>query len=199
MGMRGDFNDLKEAWSSFSLLTKIFLAGSFLTSSLSLASIADSVFKLRGFIEMAIAFYHSLVEPLTALIAEYIGLDLVQGQVDGIILVTIITTSFIRVNRILGVTKETFFWVCLWVAWVGLIIIIDDGSGFPSIFMSGFYMTMIFLVGLLSAVNPIWIGMFLPQFSPRDVVVFRLTAINILAVLIFVAVVASISEGLTRV
>lgn len=207
MGIQGDFNELKEAWSSFSPLSKVFFGATFLGSCLSVSSIADGVLKLRGFIVTAIDFYHSLVEPLTRLIAEYIGLELGQGQVDGIILMTLITVSIIRANRVLwlGNVKAELLQVLSWALMMGGIIFLDDGSGRVSrILISLFviiilpvaaYPRMVFKVAEVASLGK-W------RYGRRDELdlmrAYRLAAINIFAVLLLVASVAAISEGLTR-
>ena len=197
MGIQGDFNELKEAWSSFSPLSKVFFGATFLGSCLSVSSIADGVFKLRGFIVTAIDFYHSLVEPLTRLIAEYIG----------IILMTLITVSIIRANRVLwlGNVKAELLQVLSWALMMGGIIFLDDGSGRVSrILISLFviiilsvaaYPRMVFKVAEVASLGK-W------RYGRRDELdlmrAYRLAAINIFAVLLLVASVAAISEGLTR-
>jgi len=208
MGIQGDFNELKKAWSSFSPLTKVFFGAIFFGSCLSVSSIADGVFKLRGFIVTAIDFYHSLVQPLTAFIAEYVGLDLGQGQVDGIILMTLITTSIIRVNRVRGPrdVKADIMQIISWGSMMGGIIFLDDGSGRVSriliscfviiILLAVVYPRMVFKVAEVASLGK-------RQYGRRDELYFirgyKLAVINILAVSLFVAVVAGVSEGLSRV
>ena len=208
MGIQGDFNDLKQAWSGFTPLAKVFFGAIFFGACLSVSSIADGVFKLRGFIVTAIDFYHFLVQPLTAFIAEYVGLDLGRGQVDGIILMTLITASIVRANRVLGPrdVKAELLQVLSWAFMVGGIIFLDDGSGRVSriliscfviiILLAVVYPRMVFKVAEVASLGK-------RQYGRRDELYFirgyKLAVINILAVSLFVAVVAGVSEGLTRV
>ena len=216
MGIRDDFNELKEAWSSFSPLIKVFFGATFLTSSLSLASIADSAFKLRGFIVTAIDFYHSLVEPLTTLIAEYLRLNLAQDQVDVVIFMTIIVGSSLRAGRVLRMSsqrRDDIVLVLLAASIMALVIFHNHGAEvylfLNLLFVITVSLTLIFPKGQLVFNKAVSRALKKASFGKIDFLEERddllrlrqaqLLGINVLAIFLFVAVVAGISEGLTRV
>ncbi len=57
MGFLEDAESLKSKWSSFSFLTKVLLLTLLMTSFLSITSLADHIFKLKGFIVEALNFW----------------------------------------------------------------------------------------------------------------------------------------------
>jgi len=216
MGIRDDLNDLKKSWSSFSPLTKVFFGATFLTSSLSLASIADSVFQLRGFISTAIDFYRSLVEPLRALVAEYLRLEFVQVQVDEVIFLTLIVGSYLRAGRVVRMPsqrRDNILMVLVAALVMALVIFHNHDPDVYLLLNFGFVIAftwpLIYPKGLIVFNKAVLIALKKASFGKLDLLEERdalldvrndqIVAINMLAIFLFVAVVAGISEGLTRV
>ncbi|MBW2664224.1 MAG: hypothetical protein JRD93_20170 [Deltaproteobacteria bacterium] len=195
MGLREDFQSLQESWADFSSATKIFLCGTFLVSSMAIASIADATFKLRGFITTAIDFYRALTAP--AMDWLRIHYEISQSHADAILLSAIFFASLARggalANRtydtVLGATYEWVFWTTTWLLSVPLLVscpehqLLQIGVGLLS---------FVVFIGYYKRARSIWF------FNERVALMARHALLLMLAVFLFVAVVAAISEGLTR-
>jgi hypothetical protein len=94
MGMLQDYAAMRKAWSSFTPLTKLFFAASFLVTTMSIASLAEDVAKFRGFIVTAVVFYRGLTRPLARM------LDVRQMTVDVYVLMLVIIGAQFRATLV---------------------------------------------------------------------------------------------------
>jgi hypothetical protein len=201
MAIQNDFEELRSAWSRLSLLGKIFFGGSFLVSVSSIASIADIAFKFRGFIVYAIEFYRMTTMPIMETLHSWTGIKLEQFQVDLFVYLALITFCFVRAQWLKKQPCDYKFHYSLW--HLAIILILFSSNKFtPSVYQVA--AVFIFVVGL--PLIPI-IAPFITQKHGQykqsetwkvDRQIAKLAVLNIVAVLLFVAIIAGISDGLTR-
>lgn len=86
MGRREDINGLKSVWKDLSLLSKVIFGTLLVSQFLTVASIADQVIKLRGFIVTAIERYQLATEPVRVWLIEHVGVILTRAEYDSLIL-----------------------------------------------------------------------------------------------------------------
>lgn len=89
MGIAEDFYGLKGQWSRFSRTTKVVFILSFALTILSVGSIADSVFRFKGFIVYGIEFYHSLLEPVGLFLSRVLWFEIDKHDLELCVLVGI--------------------------------------------------------------------------------------------------------------
>ena len=96
MGLKSDFEELKEVWKGSNLLFKILITVStFLTFS-AITSLADAVFSWKGFIRDGVGFYRLWInQPLSELI-KYLGLNVRAEIIDNLVIILILMFSGIR-------------------------------------------------------------------------------------------------------
>lgn len=69
MGLKADFDEVVEAWPKYSWMLRLWLILSAFVASGAIASLSETVFKWKGFVLDAVAFYRSfLSEPLAQFI-----------------------------------------------------------------------------------------------------------------------------------
>ncbi len=184
---------------------KVLAVAIFMGSAMSIASIADVTFQMRGFLVNAIEFYRLLTEPLMLFLSRWITLE--QYQVDGAIFMILFTGARIRAEHTVEEHYHSerpqmypdFFknkiFRDMYMVLAGLILFL------PLIFM-GKLATWLYLGFLgLSALNMV-VGPTAKRLAKMNPYMFRVarsTVSYLLAILLFTAIVAGISEGLTRI
>ncbi len=214
MAIQGDFNALRNSWSELSLVGKLFFGGSFLISASAIASVADFIFKLRGFISHGIEFYRSTTAPAVEILKGWTGIELEQYQADLCVFFTLALGSYVRAAYVMkeprGFIRNILF---IWGAAI-MLIVADLHIDSPWIvvpirlipFLIPFLLIAfpLFLKAMAGATNfraykEMFEGHHVANFAMRRSYQFaKLAALNIVAVLLFVAIIAGISEGLTR-
>lgn len=87
MGVREDYESLRKIWGGCSPLTKLLIAGHFLATALSMASIADRTAAFRGFVTATVHFYRTLTAPVAH------RLKMPQIDIDGFVLLMILIVA----------------------------------------------------------------------------------------------------------
>lgn len=187
MGVQDDLKDLRELWPSLSIAWKIFLLANFIISFLSITSLADKVFELKGFIVKAVLFYQETVSPIFLFIFSIFDVHLSQEKVDALILFTFISASLIRARSIYD-KKLMMLDIATWAWLVFMILKVNDNAVFG--FVYGFF-------GLIVGVSC------LPFFfkslkGAEPVMPYRIALISILAMGLLLGIVSAVSEGLAR-
>ena len=96
MGLKGDFEELTKSYKNVSNPSKIFLILSFFISVSSIASLADTIFKWKGFIADLLLFYRGfVVEPIING-ASIFGFNYSSNEVHACMLLTITVTIGMR-------------------------------------------------------------------------------------------------------
>lgn len=97
MGLKADVEEVTQHWKRSPWRVKIFLAIALFLSTSSLASLSEAVFKWKGFVLDALAFYKRWVsQPGTELIARLLGHDVPPGFVDNAVLYGLFLGSLAR-------------------------------------------------------------------------------------------------------
>src|SRR5690554_1063802 len=96
MSLHGDLEEIKKLWPSLSLPVKVLLGFSFVISCLSITSLADRVFELKGFISGAVQFYQEFLSPVFVFLVSKLGLTVSPIKADVLLLFLIISGSLIR-------------------------------------------------------------------------------------------------------
>jgi predicted small integral membrane protein len=84
LGFLEDAESLKSKWSTFSLLSKILLLTLLMTSFLSITSLADHIFKLKGFIVEGLNFWLAITSYIVDLLS-FIDISIQSWQLDFLI------------------------------------------------------------------------------------------------------------------
>jgi len=88
--------DLQLLWGTSKWPTKLFVLVSLFMAISSVTSLADTVFKWKGFILEGLKFYHEWIQAPAIHLLKLIGVALTPSQVDSIILLFLVTYAFIR-------------------------------------------------------------------------------------------------------
>jgi hypothetical protein len=189
MGLHGDIKEIRKAWPELPAPFRLFLAINFFISCLSVASLADSIYALKGFVKNAINIYHEFLSPVLEFIISNFGMEVSQTKADSMLLVTLIAMSLIRSNYLgKGLFYETGVYISLWIANIDLIYNGPDEKVYLSYF---YWFGMIFLQSIL----PI---LFQKLKNVPFLISAQMAAVQILITFFTVAVLAAISEGLYR-
>lgn len=111
MSLLGDFDEIKRSWKALPGWLKVVISASFLVSVLSIGSLADSVFQLKGFFAEAVAFYRMLFGPLASVLATYLQVEDPQAAIDlavSINLLAVAETNALITVRPLGRWSEIY-------------------------------------------------------------------------------------------
>lgn len=89
MGLKGDFDELVSSYKNVSLPSRLFLIVSFFISVSSIASLADTIFKWKGFIADLLLFYREfVVEPIINTSSK-VGFNFSNNEIHACLLLTI--------------------------------------------------------------------------------------------------------------
>ncbi len=191
MGLIEDAKSATQIWGTLSPLGKVLLLGGFVTSALSVGSLADATFKYRGFLSVGIEFYRTVANLPFDVPRLWFDLELPQPQVDAICMGTLLGVAFYRTHRSIEPVERSV-----------LSSILPATLVVPTLW--GITLSTTFLVIMIPPV-------LLLSFATLDKLTRKTrykfsgpvqvgpTLGYVVAVYLTVAVVAAISEGLTRV
>jgi hypothetical protein len=179
LGIAEDFEGLKSKWSSFSILTKASFLASLILSCLSIASLADHIFKLKGFILEGVRFW------------------------------SIITNHFVDFFSFLNITVHSWqidFWVVIGLVYIPYLSVrwsvLNLRLKLQNIFLVLTYILFPFYVnpyyGIGSALF-IYFSCLILCFLPPKTNDFLVVGLRGISPPIVVGLLAAISEGLSRV
>lgn len=178
MGLQDDLQTLKRTWTSLSLLGKIFFGASFLCSTASVASIADVVFSFKGFIVEGTRFYHQCTAFFTNWVTNLLDIKVNQMTIDALIIVSVFCGSFLKAQK--GTNPRHVIGYAL--AVVATYLVGMDSVSYYPVYVAS---VMVFFILYLK-----W------QDGQKTIV--RITLVYMGAVMLLIAIIAGLSEGLTR-
>lgn len=109
VGLAGDVEETKKLWKNSSLGFRLLLGLSIFLSTSSIASLADAIFKWRGFVLDAVNFLRMFVsEPITNSLAK-IGINYEALSIDYLILLLLFGSSALRLFWVNYFDKEITF------------------------------------------------------------------------------------------
>lgn len=137
MGLKGDIAEVKAAWSQSPWWMKAWLCLSAYLAMSSIASLAETVVKWKGFILDAINFYRRCISfPIKDLLRP-LGLHLSEFQVDLLIIYILVLASMVRtlivMTRELPGTRRLKFVPLMTIYYVILIFVVILISSFWSV------------------------------------------------------------------
>jgi len=188
MSLHGDLEEVKKLWPSLSLPTKILLGSSLVVSILSVTSLADRVFELKGFISDAAHLYQELLSPAFIFLVSKVGLTLSPIKADALLLFLLISGALIRAQFLYNrdiVVIDVFS--CIFLVWFTYSI--SDHAVFGVIY--GYFGLICFMSALPLAVKTMR--------DSKALLSYRLAFATIVGMGLLVGVIAAISEGLARV
>lgn len=178
MGFLEDAESLKSKWSSFSFLTKVLLFILLVMSFLTITSLADHIFKLKGFIVEALNFW-VLIRNYIISVLSFIHISIKSWQLDFLLVFGIAFFPYVSERWGILPTSNRLRIITL----VSLYII------FPfTVSQSTATYTAIYL----------YIAMLIICLLPPRTTSFSFIAVRMITPPILVAIVAAISEGIYR-
>ncbi|EMV9369370.1 hypothetical protein AADU81_003160 [Vibrio alginolyticus] len=178
MGIAEDFESLRTNWSSLSGTSKVLFLVSACLSFLSIASLSDSIYKMKGFLAEAIEFWRWIGGYVIEL-TKHLGLSIEQWQMDywAIICIVLIPYTISRWS-VFGTRSNIIRF---------------------SIFLAVLYLPFVKgqMYSLVSA-GFIYISTLLVVLYPPRTPEFNLIAIRMVLPPLGVAVVAAVVEGISR-
>ncbi|MCR9252397.1 MAG: hypothetical protein NXI20_18375, partial [bacterium] len=96
MGLLGDIEEAKKHWKQSTKLYKLIVIFSIILATSSLTSIADIVFKWKGFILTGILFFRTYVSHPIRQLFSFLGLHFSDIQTDVLILTSLAFGSVLR-------------------------------------------------------------------------------------------------------
>jgi len=185
MSVKDDYDELKRVWSALEPLTKVLLAVAFASSVLSLASLADNVFALKGFLSNTIDFYRNFTKPIANFLSLSVKRELSELDVDAIVLLSLVSFSHLRGIILNHKTDYDFnvpaFYFMLLCVWLTVYYTPETKS---LVFITlGLFVYKIFAV-------------FLSEMPAKRS--HQLSINFMVAVIVFVGALAAVSEGLSR-
>ena len=190
MGIKDDFEGLTQTWKTLSAPIKVFLAANFLVSSLSIASISDSIFKFKGFIKAAVEFYQLCTGMVLGFLTKYVYIDLVQVQIDVIILFLLFGGAFYRSLIKYNVGGRVKYWSG-YTVFLSIYIVVMAAPGTGIEMIIGYF----FSIMILATIYPLLHSNIV---SSKIVAINKAALLYIYAIFIFIGVVAAVSDGLSR-
>lgn len=191
MDLYNDFEDLKKFWRQRSSAGKAFLMLAFMFSILSFGSVANSVYEFRGFIVTAMNFYLFVTEPIRTWISTFVHMEIPRSVFDGIIIFALYFGAFFRAVAVYSASEVRPRWVTVTILIVGLIPIGWALNKLHELIGVFSYYAALPLLPIYYALAVNKTG----RLGRED----RFTILYILSVYFAVALLAAISEGLTRI
>jgi len=207
MGIQEDFDKLKSLWPTMSVMAKGVMIGSFLLSLLSIGSIADIVFEFKGFIVTAIVFYHKITAPVVQFFSVYFfNIKIPQSVIDVQVLVTTYWLGLARIDQWWSIKPlwKRIIYIILTVIVIMLTMILGGSVILIINFMSEEYASLAIVffaisIPIMSLLPSTPLSKFpLLNYSSGATRIMRISAYYLLSLYFLVAVLAAISEGLSR-
>jgi len=163
MGIKSEFDEIKDNWPDSPLWVKVWLVLSAFLAVSSLASLAETIIKWKGFIKDAITVYKEwIASPLLELLAN-VNVHVLKGAVDLLVIQVVLVSSFIRfiwlsseANK--GRIKDTiFFTTVTFVAILNNIRLANNAARAPSFWEGLFSVLVICLIPLWVNYRKAWI------------------------------------------
>ncbi|WP_299022514.1 hypothetical protein [uncultured Photobacterium sp.] len=178
MGIAEDVESLRGNWSSLSKTSKVMFFSSLALSFLSIASLADGVHKMKGFVAEAIHFWH-WIGGYAAETALLLDIKIEQWQLDYWAVICLVFVPYtIERWKVFGVKGN--------LTRLGL-------------FLSALYMP--FVKGQFYSMNVaglVYVSTLLVILCPPRTAAFNFIAVRMVVPPVGVAIVAAIVEGLSR-
>ena len=187
MGIISDLEELKGIWPKLPFTLKVFFVITFALSCLSIASIGDSIYQFRGFINVAISFYQSHISPMVINLLSLVDIKISQTQADTMLFISVINASLIRANYFCKYYHFTAD-VLTWFLFMWLTYKTPDNAVFGLVYG---YLGIVIFFAFLSIVAQRF-----AQF--KILATYKFAAVNIIGVLLVVGIIGAISEGLSR-
>jgi len=197
LGLQGDIHEIKVAWSKSSWLFRGWLCLSGYLGISSIASLADTVIKWKGFVLDAIIFYRSLVgHPITNLL-QPLNMHLSIVGTDVIITEILLWTCFTRAAALAlsrtKIPKARIYFLGLvgGIGTVGFLLYAENGKTLnPEFYFSYLFSTLLTPLFFLRR----------PKEKSPEMSIFRLLTLQyyaqIVACILFVGALAAINKGL---
>jgi len=178
LGIAEDYYGLQKKWKTLSPFTKMFFVFSLALSSLSIANLADSVYKLKSFMAEAVAFWGGILTTvLEALISVGIVVEKWQLNVITVVILSIVPYLTLRWKQL---SKSYRFKI------IGMLVI---NLSIP------FYFSPL---ATINSVLGMYIGTLVLVFWPPVTREFLGVGVGMLLPPLLVAILAAIAEGLSR-
>ena len=178
LGFLEDAESLKAKWPSFSLLGKVLLFTLLMLSFLSITSLADHIFKLKGFIAEALSFWLVITSYIVDLLS-FINVSIQSWQLDFLVVFGIAFFPYVFERwKILPISRRFRLIITLSIYIIFPFIVSQSTATYTAIYL--------YIVTLIICLLP-----------PRTAS-FNFIAIRMVTPPILVAIVAAISEGLYR-
>jgi hypothetical protein len=94
LGIAEDFEGLRSRWSSLSSCTKLIFSASMVLSFLSIASLADHVYKLKGFMNEAVILWSSVTKFFVDVLAIF-DLEVKPWQLDFWVIIILASSPYL--------------------------------------------------------------------------------------------------------
>ncbi len=184
-------------WSNCSLGGKIFLAACFILSCASVSSLADGIFQFRGFILTAIEFYRIPINSVVDVLNSYWDLAVKRSTVEMFVLNFLLAASFSKaLNVVFELSLTRYVFIVIYVMFVTILDYQDWSLGdAPRLDNLPYYFYAVLLASL-SISGFLMTGK--TEEARQMASIHRLAVGYILIILLLVAVIAVISEGLSR-
>ena len=178
MGLQDDLQTLKRTWTSLSLLGKIFFGASLLCSAAAVASVADVAFSFKGFIVEGTRFYRQCISFLTNWVTNLLSIKVNQMTIDALILVSVFFGSFFKAQKRANPAQL--------ISYV-LAVVATYLVGMDSVSYYSVYVVSVFAFFIL-----------LREWQNGRKTNVRISLAYMIAVVLLVAIIAGLSEGITR-
>lgn len=199
MGVKEDVEGAAKLWKNSSWLTKLFVAVSILTSTSSIASLSESVFKWKGFILDGLTYYQKAIVPPILELLNFTSWSYSDNEVHILVITSLVTGGSIRSIHFIesnSASKDIHFiivqYIALFLGFSLLLYILGTDS-------NPFQFNQVLLTTLILMVLPlIYIA---TVKSARNPNVYRLLAAVYSVPLMscaLVVVLAAINVGLTK-
>lgn len=111
MGLKGDVDELLNAWKNFSGLGKLVFGVSLVMGFLSVASLADGIVQFRSFIANAVDLYQWITFPIRHLISIILRIELTQVKLDYLVVASILYFRVYAVARDIASESPEATWI----------------------------------------------------------------------------------------
>ena len=200
MAIRDDWVGLIASWGKLSPILKIVAVVLFVMSALSIASLADSVFALKGFIAAAINFYRTVASPIVAFLESLFRIHLEQQLFDLVAAAILINSATGKANyaeaiadgvtvpRLPYIVFQAIF-LLIWIVVAVILFLFSPtlGLAMATVWLPLWWLIRGYIMSKIFRREPTYVER-----------VDRRTSVYILTVYPVVAILAAISAGLAK-
>ena len=183
-----ELQEVEKLWGNRTLIGKLFLLFALFLTFASVGSLADSVFKFKGFLADGLSFYNEITTPARQFLSEIFHLKISKTKQDAFVIICMYAGILLRIPIYFDQREGVYGILSILLA-----ILSTVGSSFVFVYLFGPQLGLILVFPMIPFIHELTLS---KEFKLTKV--SRLIFLCILMIYFIIACIAAISSGLAK-